>query len=173
MSEQSLLDMAQQWGEVPEWMLLNSRGAQDRSGAGLATASEVRILVLPGDKTWLAETYATLKAAHAAWTGGTWLVLVEGAEPEGAQRLYHSLRDTAMRFLGIAPAYLGCLPRHKEVGGGLEEGLHAGLLAESLQGVQLDHAIEFEQYWQRLWLFSRMAADSSGGNRGNAGRYPG
>lgn len=172
LSEQSLLDMAEHWSDAPEWMLVNGRGgSQGESGAGLATTSEIRILVLPGDKNWLAEAYATLKSAHAAWSGGEWVVLVEGADLDGAQRLYNSLQETAQRFLGFAPGYLGCLPRLKDKGPG--EGYHGGLLAESLQALQVEQAINFEQYWQRLWLFSRMAMDSAGGKRRNAGRYPG
>jgi hypothetical protein len=170
MSERSLLDMAEQWGEVPEWMLLNSRAAGGGPGAGLATTAELRVLVLPGDKSWLAEAYACLKSAHVAWSGGAWQVLVEGADLEGAQRLYQSLRQTAQRFLGIAPCYLGCLPKHKGDG---NEGQHAALLAETLQGVQVENAVDFEQYWQRLWLFSRMVLDSGGGKGRHAGRHPG
>lgn len=173
LSEQSLLDMAEHWGEAPEWMLLNSQGGSHGTNrAGLATTSQVRILVLPGDKNWLAETYATLKSAHAAWSGGVWVVLVEGPDPDRAQRLYNSLRDTALRFLGFAPDYLGCLPSSKESSGG-DEGFHGGLLAESLQGLQVEDPINFEQYWQRLWLFSRMAVEPPAGKGRNASRHPG
>ena len=173
LSEQSLLDMADHWGDAPEWMLLNSQGGpHGTSRAGLATTSQVRILVLPGDKNWLAEAYATLKSAHAAWSGGVWVVLVEGADLDRAQRLYNSLQETALRFLGFAPGYLGCLPKLKD-DGGADESFQAGLLAESLQGLRVEDPINFEQYWQRLWLFSRMAVDSAGGKGRNANRHSG
>jgi hypothetical protein len=173
LSEQSLLDMAEHWGDAPEWMLVNSPGgAHGTHRAGLATTSQVRILVLPGDKNWLAEAYATLKSAHAAWSGGVWVVLVEGAELDRAQRLYNSLKDTALRFLGFAPDCLGCLPSSKESGGG-DEGFHGGLLAETLQGLRVEDPINFEQYWQRLWLFSRMAVEPPVGKGRNASRHPG
>ena len=180
MDEQSLLAMADHWGDAPEWMLVNGKGDGPAS-AGLATTTELRILVLPGDKAWLAEAYGILKSAHAAWSGGTWMVLVEGAALEPAERLYTSLQDTALRFLGFAPAYLGCLPRAKE-GADASDGLHGGLLAETLQGVQMEQQLSFDQFWQRLWLFSRMSTDASSMNpgvrdgvrRGMYGsRYPG
>ena len=158
MDEQALLALADHWGEAPEWMLVNGLGGAPAS-AGLATTAEVRILVLPGDKDWLAEAYGALKSAHAAWSGGTWMVLVEGAGLESSQRLYSSLKETALKFLGFAPGYLGCLPRVKETPEG-NEGFHGGLLAETLQGVQVEQPIGFEQYWQRLWLFSRMSVDA-------------
>ncbi len=175
LSEQSLMEMAEHWGDAPEWMLLNSRsGPQGGGGAGLATTAEIRILVLPGDKDWLAEAYATLKSAHGAWSGGAWTVLVEGADPERAQPLYNSLKETAVRFLGFAPGYLGCLPTaNRKEGRQPAEGLHGTLLAESLQDVQAAQPINFEQYWQRMWLFSRMALDSVGRKGRHADRRPG
>jgi hypothetical protein len=153
-------------------MLVNGQG-----GSGLATTAELRILVLPGDKAWLAEAYGMLKAAHGAWSAGAWMVLVEGAGMETSQRLWSSLRETAMKFLGFAPAYLGCLPKLKESQGG-SEAAHGGLLAEALLDARVEQPVNFEQYWQRLWLFSRMAADAgtaegSSGRRGYGSRYSG
>lgn len=169
LNEQSLLAMAEHWGEAPEWMLLNGRGGPQGGGAGLATTAEIRVLVLPGGRDWLADAYAALKAAHAAWFGGQWMVLVEGADLDVAQRLYHSLRETAQRFLGFSPGYLGCLPSPREQ----DADGYGGLLAESLQAVQAEQPINFEQCWQRMWLFSRMALEPAGGKGRNAGRYPG
>jgi len=173
LSEQSLMHMAEQWGDAPEWMLVNSRGGAPRSGSSLATTADIRILVLPGDRNRLADGYTVLKSAHAAWSGGTWLVLVDGAEPDLAQSLYNSLSETASRFLGIAPGSLGCLPKVNAKDNGVSvEGINA-LLVESLQALQIDQAINFEQCWQRMWLFSRMTSDSPGGKSRNADRYPG
>jgi len=169
LSEQSLMEMAEHWGDAPEWMLLNG-GAHQGDGI-LATTAEIRILVLPADKGWLAEAYAILKTAHGAWSGGSWMVLVEGGDPERALPLYNSLKGTAVRFLGFAPAYLGCLPAAKSRQG--EAGIHGGLLAESLQAVQAAQPIHFEQYWQRMWLFSRMALDSVARKGRHAERRPG
>lgn len=171
LSESAILAVAEHWGDAPDWMLLNGQSGV-QAGAGLATTAELRILVLPGDKNWLADAYATLKSAHAAWSGGVWMVLVEGAELERAQPLYNSLRETAQRFLGLEPGYLGCLPRATQ-GGTKAEGMHGALLAESLLAWQAEHPLNFEQYWQRMWLFSRMALDTVGGKRRHADRRPG
>jgi MinD-like ATPase involved in chromosome partitioning or flagellar assembly len=175
LSEDALMRMADHWGDAPEWMLVNSLGGgQGGGGASLATTADVRILVLPGDKNRLADAYAVLKSAHAAWSGGAWVVLVEGAGLDLAQTLYNSLRETALRFLGFAPDYLGCLPKAGfKDNGAVAEGLHGGLLAESLQALRTEQAINFDQCWQRMWLFSRMTVDSAGGKGGHAGRYPG
>ncbi len=177
LNEQALVDIAAHWDDVPEWMLLNSQNAAPgRTHAGLAITAEIRVLVLPPDKNRLADAYATLKSAHATWSGGIWVVLVDGTDPDRAASLYSSLRETAMRFLGVEPGYLGCLPKTKSESGnpvGTDEGVHGAVLAESLQALQTDQSINFEQYWQRMWLFSRMALDSVGGKRRHADRYPG
>ncbi|MEW5771348.1 MAG: hypothetical protein AB1831_13410 [Pseudomonadota bacterium] len=172
LSEQALLELADGWaGDAPEWMLLNGRG-EGAHGGGLAATADLRVLVLPGGKDWLAQAYAVLKTAHAAWSGGEWLVLVEGLDLEAAQRLYASLRETASRFLGFAPAYLGCLPKHRDGQGGGDDP-HAGLLAEALQSARIENPANFEQYWQRMWLFSRMNLDAAGRKSRNAERHPG
>jgi len=164
--ERVLRDLAEQWQETPEWMLVNGLGGLRARNACLAMTADTRVLVLPGERDWLAEAYAVLKTGHTAWPGGRWQVLVENADPEAARRLYHSLRGTAMRFLGLAPDYLGSLS-----GTRLPRGdAHAGLLAESLQAAQ---PINFEQFWQRMWLFSRMAMEPAAGKGIHAGRYPG
>lgn len=158
LNAQTVVEMSEEWGEdKPDWMLLNGLGGN--KVVGLANSAEFRILVLPGAISWLAESYATLKAAHTAMTGGQWMVLVEGASPDAAQRLYQSLQETSMHFLGFAPGYLGCLPRD-DLGRRTDESVQAGLLAEALLAVQGDSTISFEQYWQRLWLYSRMELDS-------------
>jgi hypothetical protein len=167
--------VAEHWGEEPEWMLLNGGSMPSPgSGTGLATSADIRVLVLPGDRNRLADAYAVLKSAHVAWSGGVWAVLVEGATPDRAQALYNSLRETAGRFLGFMPGYVGCLPKSGFAEqAGMAEGLHGGVLAESLLTFQSEQPISFEQCWQRMWLFSRMALDSVGGKGRNAGRYPG
>lgn len=172
LNEQFLMEMSEHWGDTPEWMLLN--GSNGTPGAGLATTADIRILVLPGDKNRLADAYAVLKSAHAAWSGGTWGVLVEGVDLDRAQPLYNSLKETAQRFLGFAPGYLGSLPKSHDkhqAGGG--EGAHGMLLAEYLQTLQAEQTINFEQYWQRMWLFSRMTLDSVAGKGRHADRHPG
>lgn len=169
LSEHDLHDMTENWqGDAPEWMLVSS--GDTANGGGLASTAELRILVLPGDKNWLAEAYAVLKSSHAAGTTGTWVVLVEGADIDAAQRLYNSLQNTTQRFLGVAPGYLGCLPRVK-ASQSADESFHASLLAESMQNVQTENPMNFEQYWQRLWLFSRMALDPSARKSSHAGRH--
>ena len=159
LSEQTLLDITEHWsGDPPEWMLLNS--ASVANGGGLASTAEIRVLVLPGDKNWLAEAYAVIKSGQAAGSTGRWAVLVEGAENDSAQRLYNSLRTTTQRFLGLSLAYLGCLPRQLD---GLEQDdtYYTTELAESLYSVQSENPMNFEQYWQRLWLFSRTTLDAN------------
>lgn len=171
LNERALMGLAEHWGEAPDWMLLSGQGGA-QAGTGLATTAELRLLVLPGDKNLLADTYATLKSAHSAWSGGAWMVLVEGADLERAQPLYNSLRETAQRFLGVEPGYLGCLPKPRHIGSSTE-GTHGALMAESLLAWQAEQPLNFEQYWQRMWLFSRMTLDSTGGKRRNADRRPG
>lgn len=175
LSEESLLHMADHWGDAPEWLLVNSLGgSQGNGGAGLATTADIRILVLPGDRNRLADAYAVMKSAHAAWSGGVWVVLVEGADLDLAQPLYNSLRETALRFLGFAPGYLGCLPKAGFKDNGAQaEGQHGGLLAEALLALQAEQSVNFEQCWQRMWLFSRMALDSVGRKGRHADRRPG
>jgi hypothetical protein len=171
LNERALLDLTEHWGEAPDCMLLCGPGGT-QAGKGLATTAALRLLVLPGDKHWLADTYATLKSAHAAWSGGAWMVLVEGTDGERAQPLYSALRETAQRFLGVEPGYLGCLPKPRH-NGSSTAGTQGALLAETLLAWQAEPPLDFEQYWQRMWLFSRMTLDSTGGKRGNAHRRPG
>lgn len=161
LSEQDLLDMTEEWrGDVPEWMILNSR--ETLGQAVLALTAGTRVLVLPGAKTRLADAYATLKAAHQAWPGGDWWVLVDGAEAETGQGLFVSLRETATRFLGIMPEFLGTLPRTREGAhnGGTNVAVQ-GALAELLAASSSGEAMSFEQYWHRMWLFSRMSAEAA------------
>lgn len=167
LDEQSLLTMADHWGDTPDWMLVNGAAQGSQS---LAATADVRILVLPGSKDWLAQAYGALKSAQGTWAGTAWFVLVEGTDLETAQRLQLSLQDTARRFLGFAPTYLGCLPTVKDADG-VPAGFHGGLLAEALQATPPEQPVNFEQYWQRLWLFSRMVVDGGTGRgvaRGNA-----
>lgn len=176
LDERMLLAMADQWDETPEWMLLNGRGG-DPCGPGLAATAQVRVLVLPGEKAWLAEAYATLKSAHTQGTDGHWGLLVEGASLETGQRLAHSLQETARRFLGFTPTYLGCMPRPGAVARDQGSG-HGSLLAESLLALPVDAAASFEHYWQRMWLFSRVALDMTAGKpgagrNGHGNRHPG
>lgn len=151
LDEQAVLGLADDLGSAPDWMLINAAGSP-RARADLATTTAWRVLVLPGDKAWLADTYGLLKAAHAAGGGGDWLVLVEGAEAEVAQRLHASLQDTAQRFLGVTPRYLGHLAQ-----GAHDGAASAAALTEAVQGGAAADEISFAQFWQRLWLFSRMA----------------
>lgn len=169
LSEQALLNLAEGWQDPPEWLLMNGQGGSKGDELALATTADLRVLVLPGGRDWLADTYAVLKTAQGAWAGGQWLVLVEGTDLDTAQRLYHSLRDTASHFLGLAPAYLGCLSSLREQ----EMDEQGTLLSEPLLATQVGQSVNFEQCWQRMWLFSRMSLESIGGNGRHAGRYPG
>lgn len=161
LTEQHLLDMTGDWEDAaPEWMLLNSRSPL--GAADLTLTAGTRVLVLPGARTHLADAYAVLKAAHNARAGGAWWVLVDGAETDAAQKLFASLRETAARFLGIMPAFLGALPRMRE---GAQDGAAIsvalqGALAELLAGAPCDERTSFEQHWHRMWLFSRMSAEA-------------
>lgn len=161
LSEQDLLDMTEDWrGEVPEWMILNSRETPHQ--AVLALTAGTRVLVLPGAKTRLADAYAALKSAHQAWPGGDWWVLVDGAEADVGHSLFASLRETATRFLGVMPEFLGTLPRTREgAHGGATSAALQGALAELLAASTGGEAMSFEQYWHRMWLFSRMSAEAA------------
>jgi hypothetical protein len=164
LSERDLRDMADDWRarqEAPEWLVLN--GAGSCREAGLAATADVRLLVLPGAKARLADAYAAMKTAHGAWSGQTWWVLVEGADPEPAQSLFASLRETARRFLGIVPVFLGNLPRERP--GASQSSLGADqvdALATGALNPPGAEGVNFERYWQRMWLYSRMTAEAVG-----------
>lgn len=160
--EQALLDMADEWrvrADAPEWLVLNG-GDGPLQRNGLATTAGLRVLVLPGNRASLADAYAVMKTAHSAWSGKNWLVLVEAADEGQALSLFASLSETAQRFLGVTPLFLGCISR--EMPGVQPVALDAALV-DALSKVSSRHAeverINFEQYWQRMWLYSRMAEE--------------
>lgn len=173
--EREVLRLADAWGaEAPEWLLLNGTPG---SGQGLSATADVRVLVLPGAKTRLAEAYTVMKSAHSIWPGSAWLVVVEGAEAAPGEQLFVALRETARRFLGIQCEYLGSLPRQREgahpilaednvigfaqtASGGTGRGAEIGIMAERLASHPVGEALEFEQYWQRMWLYCRMTAEA-------------
>lgn len=155
--EHTLLALVEDWRareEAPEWLVLN--GA-DSSGerTTLAFTAGTRVLVLPAERARLADAYALMKRAHVDWSGESWLVMVDGAEAAAARALYGSLRDTAHRFIDVEPIFLAALPRRPGgvtmVDASLLESLAGELLARPLA-----EQVNFEQYWQRMWLFSRM-----------------
>lgn len=164
LSEADLRDLADDWrvrAEAPEWLLVN--GGERRPETGLAVTADDRVLVLPGAKSRLAEAYAVMKKAQSQWTGRTWWVLVDGADAESARTLFDSLGETARRFLGIVPEFLGHTPRLRA---GTAPSPLEGNLLERLAGRPADGAdgarVDFEQYWQRMWLHSRMIAETAG-----------
>lgn len=163
LTEAELRDLAEDWqarSEAPEWLVLNG-GACDRD-FGLAATADERVLVLPGTKSRLAEAYAVMKAAQGLRPARAWWVLVDNVDEVHAQVLFDSLRETAQRFLGFAPVFLGHLPRQKP-----------GLVPPALDGARMDQLadvpafaadagqVSFLQYWQRMWLHSRMVAEGA------------
>jgi hypothetical protein len=175
-SEHDLLDMTEEWrarADAPEWLLLNGGDGAAR-GHSLAGTASLRVLVLPGNRAALADAYAAMKTAHAAWSGNNWLVLVVGAEAGAAFNLFSALSETAQRFLALTPRYLGCVAPFAP--GAAPEALDTQQidLLNDIVGRQADsERISFEQYWQRMWLFSRMsleaASDKSRHDRRSAG----
>jgi hypothetical protein len=168
LSERDLLDMADDWinrVDAPEWLVLNG-GDGPLQHNGLAATANLRVLVLPGNRASLADAYAVMKAAHAAWAGKNWLVLVDGIEPGPALALFASLSETAQRFLGLTPLFLGCVVReatHASPGAqpvALDAAL-IDLLSEKSSRQAESERINFEQYWQRMWLYSRMATEAA------------
>lgn len=175
MEEREALRLADDWrehAEAPQWLLLN---AAPGAGQGLSATADLRLLVLPGSRGRLAEAYTVLKSAHLVWPGNAWLVVVEGAEAAAGETLFATLRDTARRFLGIQCEFLGALPRQREgahpiladadvigqaPGGSAVGSPEMGIMAERLAGLPLGEALEFEQYWQRMWLYCRMTAEA-------------
>jgi len=173
LDEREALQLADTWQNhegPPEWLFLN--GAPG-SGQSLSTTADLRILVLPGAKTRLAEAYTVMKSAHSIWPGSDWLVLVEGAEAAAGESLFLALRETAQRFLGLSIEFLGATPRQREgvhptLAEANEIGLPAmraneqgmGIMAEWLAGRPIGKGMEFEQYWQRMWLYCRMTAEA-------------
>ena len=164
LSELDLLDISEDWrtrADTPEWLVLNGGDGVLRNNS-LATTANLRVLVLPGNRASLADAYAVMKASHTAWSGGRWLVLVAGGEAAQASGLFAALSDTARRFIGVSPCYLGRIERD-EPGvqpGAVDAALVEQLNEESRRQVETER-INFEQYWQRMWLFSRMAAEAA------------
>lgn len=177
MDEREVLRLADDWrghAEAPQWLLLNSAPG---SGPSLSATADLRVLVLPGAKSRLAEAYTVMKSAHTVWPGSAWLVVVEGAEAAAGESLFTALRETARRFLGIQSEFLGTLPRQREgihpiladadvigqagnAGGSGARGAEMGIMAERLVGLPVGEALGFEQYWQRMWLYCRMTAEA-------------
>jgi len=163
LSEATLRDMADDWharAEAPEWLVVN--GSKCGSDIGLAGTADDRVLVLSGVKSRLAEAYAVMKAAHAFRAGHTWWVLVDGVDADQARALFVSLGETAQRFLGIVPELLGHLPRDRSgsVPSPLDESRMDRFVGEPA-GRPGEARVDFEQYWQRMWLHSRMVAESA------------
>ncbi len=164
MTELDLLDISEDWrarADAPEWLLLNGGDGVLRNSS-LATTANLRVLVLPGNRASLADGYAVMKAAHAAWSGKNWLVLIAGGEAEQAMGLFTALSETARRFLGVSPVFLGRVSRD-EPGvqpGAVDAALIDQLSKESSSQVETER-INFEQYWQRMWLYSRMAVEAA------------
>jgi hypothetical protein len=164
LSEHDLLDMADDWksrADAPEWLVLNGGDGPLQSQC-LATTANLRVLVLPGNRASLADAYAVMKTAHVARSGKNWLILVEGAEAGQAMGLFASLSETAQRFLGVTPSFLGCIVR--EAPGvqpvALDAALIDSLTKEGGRQTEIER-INFEQYWQRMWLYSRMNAETA------------
>ncbi len=174
----SLADGLRTQTEAPQWLLLNSAPI---SGQSLSVTADVRVLVLPRGKSRLAEAYTVMKSAHTVWPGSSWQVVVEGVEAAAGEPLFATLRETAQRFLGIQIGYLGALPRQREgthpilaaadaigytqarthmAGGSAGRSLEMGIMAERLANLPVGEALEFEQYWQRMWLYCRMTAEA-------------
>ena len=164
-SEHALLDMADAWrvrADAPEWLLHNGGDGPIRSN-GLAATANLRVLVVPAQRAALADAYAVMKTAHAAWSGKHWFVMVEAAEEELALGLFASLSETAQRFLDVKPQFLGRMTREKP---GVKPDAVEAVLIDALSKAggrqsQIER-IDFEQYWQRMWLFSRMNMEAAG-----------
>lgn len=144
LDEDTLIGLTDAWDtDAPEWMLVH--GGAD----GLAAMADLRVLVVPGSKSRLAQAYALMKSVLAIRPGGVWQVLVTDAEAVVAEALFRSLADTAQRFLGQSPGYLGCLPQ--QTAAAAEADLSALLATDAIEPVG------FAQFWQRAWLFSHKA----------------
>ncbi len=164
LTEADLHALADDWhirAEAPEWLLLNG-GADPDSAPGLALTADDRVLVLPGSKSRLAEAYAVLKAAQSFRPGHAWWILVADSDALHAQALFASLGETARRFLDVRPEYLGHLTRDKS--GGAPPPLD-GAPMERLTGEAPERPgearVSFVQYWQRMWLHSRLVTESA------------
>ena len=177
LDERAALQLADGWkshATAPQWLLLNSAPG---SGQSLSATADLRVLVLPGAKTRLAEAYTVMKGAHTVWPGKAWAIVVDGTEAAAGVSLFAALRETEQRFLGIECDFLGTLPRQREgahlsaaaangqaagrsAGGSADFGKDMGIMAERLANLPVGEALEFEQYWQRMWLYCRMTAEA-------------
>ena len=173
LTERALLDLIEDWRareDTPEWLVLNA-GDAPRGGGALALTAGMRVLALPGDRARLADAYAVMKAAQTTWAGQCWLVMVEDADAERARALFTSLRDTARRFLGVEAEYLGLLPpRRAGEPPSLPDAALVEALADDVAARPQADRVDFAQYWQRLWLFSRMRLEAAE-KRGSDGRW--
>jgi len=140
LDEESLIGVTETWDtDAPEWMLVHG------DAAGLAALADLRVLVVPGSRTRLAQAYALMKSALAIRPDGPWQVLVIDAEADVAEALFRSLAETAQRFLRLSPAYLGCLPRQPAPG-------FAAALSALLTAPAGSEPQGFVQFWRRAWL---------------------
>lgn len=162
--EHTLQALVEDWrarDEAPEWLVVNGAdGTGERTT--LAFTAGTRVLVLPAERARLADAYALMKRAHVDWSGESWLVLVDGAEAAAARALYASLRDTARRFLGVDATFIAALPR-RPGGAATVDAPLLDALADELLARPLAEQVSFEQYWQRMWLFSRMRCQRASG----------
>jgi flagellar biosynthesis protein FlhG len=157
-----------------EWLLLTAAPGDQ---ASLALACPLRLLVLPAEKKRLPEAYAELKAAHQRQPDGRWRVLVMNVgNAEQARQRLAALNDTARRFLGIEVALAGFVPKDEKIDMAvrsmrplLEWSPAAPAaqafrsLAEAMPTWAAGPAMGLDLFWQRLGLFSRMAAEPGQG----------
>lgn len=150
-----------------DWLLL---GAPADEHPCLALAAPHHILVLPAEKSRLAEAYVVLKAAHQKQPDAVWLALFMNADDEGrAEQLMTALNETSQRFLGLEIGLLGAVPKDAkldlairamrpvhQVAPSAPAALAFRQLAERLHHDAPHSGMNAKVFWQRLGLFSRL-----------------
>jgi hypothetical protein len=164
LSENTLLDMAEDWrvrADAPEWLLHNGGDGPIQCN-GLAATANLRVLVLSAKRAALAEAYAVMKTAHSARSGNNWFVLVEGVDKDTALNVFASVNETAQRFLEVRPVFLGCVTQEKPGIAPDAVDVHVIDKLSKAGGREAKMGrIDFEQYWQRMWLYSRMSSEAA------------
>jgi flagellar biosynthesis protein FlhG len=155
----------------PQWLMVHARPR--REDESLALCAEDRLLVVPERKSALTEGYAVLKAAQQRHGAPRWRLLVmQSRGEEEALKVHAALDSTAKRFLGIRLDWFGAVPRDERLQAAKRSmrpvlasapGTPAAMafrgLAERAVAWSADGTGQAREFWMRMWLFSRLAAE--------------
>lgn len=146
----------------------------------LALASPVRVLVVPGARDRLTESYALLKSLHHLQPEGRWwLLFMELDDTARAEAMLAAITETSRRFLEVEPGYLGHVPRDGKLRLA-ERALRAlvDFAPDSAAAAAFRSAadvlarqapasdkLEYSGFWQRMGLMGRNLSPHTENNR--------